>query len=238
MSAPPLLRWAAPGPYEVAFSTRRGGVSEGIFASLNLGRKTGDDPARVDENRRLLCAAVGADHRRLALNHQYHSATVTRARPGVLGVRGDGLWTDERRVPLLALTADCLPVAVVRSNGDRPGVAALHAGRMGVLAGVLEAGVAALGAGRVAAAIGPAIGPCCYEVGDDIRAAYRARFGRRVIRGRRLDLWSAGEQALREAGCSSVQRFDVCTACNPELVFSYHRDGTPRGDQGVIAFVA
>jgi 16S rRNA (guanine966-N2)-methyltransferase len=101
----------------------------------------------------------------------------------------------------------------------------------------LEAAVAALG-GRVSAAIGPGIGRCCYEVGDEVAAAYRERFGRAVMRGTRLDLPGAAERALHAAGCASVERFDLCTACNPELFFSYRRDGAPRGGQGVVAYVA
>ncbi len=232
-----ILRWAAPGPYAVAFSTRQGGVSDGPYSSLNLGRRTGDDPIRVDENRRRLCNAVGADASRLALNFQTHSARVNRAAAAERGTPGDGLWTDEPGLPLLALTADCVPIALVRSNGGRPAAAVLHAGRMGLLAGVAEAGVLALGRGGLDAAIGPAIGPCCYEVGEDIAVAYRTRFGRSIVRNRRLDLWSAAEQVLREAGVRDVERFDLCTACNPDRFFSYRRDGKPRGAQGVVAVV-
>lgn len=232
-----LIRWEAPGPYVVAFSTRVGGVSEGPYASLNLGRKLGDRPERVDENRRRLCEAVDADVERLSLNFQVHSTRVNRAEPGVRGVVGDGLWSDERGVPMLALTADCLPIALVRTNGDRPAAAVLHAGRIGVLAGIVEAAVSTLG-GRLAAAIGPGIGPCCYEVGPEISASYEARFGKEIARGDRLDLSAAAERALRRAGVSSVERFDHCTACQPELFFSYRRDGKPRGGQGVLAYVA
>src|SRR5262249_13608066 len=127
-----IVRWKAPGPYAVAFSTRQGGVSEGPFASLNLGRKLGDDPAHVDENRRRLCVALEADPAQLALNFQVHSARVHRARASARGAPGDGLWTDEPGVPMLALTADCVPLAVVRANGGPPAAAVLHAGRIGL----------------------------------------------------------------------------------------------------------
>ncbi len=86
--------------------------------------------------------------------------------------------------------------------------------------------------------IGPGIGPCCYEVGDDIRAAYRARFGAGVVRGRNLDLWTAAELALEEAGATSVERLDLCTACNPDDFFSARRDGVVTGRQGVIGYLA
>jgi polyphenol oxidase len=232
-----LIRWDPPGPYDVVFSTRRGGVSAGPFATLNLGRRLGDVPERVDENRRRLCAATGADLDRLALNYQRHTAHVNRAEAGRRGETGDGLWTDEPELPVLALGADCALIAVARTNGHRPAVAVLHAGRIGLLAGILEAGVAALG-GKVAAVIGPAIGPCCYEVGEEVAAAYRARFGADVVSGRKLDLWTSAERTLREAGCASVERLDLCTACDPDRFFSYRRDGKPRGGHGVLARVA
>jgi YfiH family protein len=237
MTRPPLIRWDAPGPYAVAFTTRRGGVSEGPFASLNLGLLSGDEPGRVRENRRRVCAAVGADPERLAMNLQQHSATVNRARAGGRGEPGDGLWTDEPGLPMLKLTADCLPIALARTNGDTPALAVLHAGWRGLLEGVVATGVAALG-GRPAAAVGPAIGPCCYEVGRDVGEQFAARFGGAVLRGRRLDLWATAERALRQAGCASVERVDLCTACHPDLFFSHRRDGMPRGGQGVIGLVA
>jgi polyphenol oxidase len=232
----PLLRWDAPGPYEVVFSTRRGGVSEGPYESLNLGLLTADRREHTLENRRRLCDRVGADVEQLAMNRQVHGAIVNRAVAGERGRDGDGLWTDEPGIPMLKLTADCLPVALARQNGS-PALAVLHAGRLGLLEGIVEAGVAALGDSHLAAAVGPGIGPCCYEVGDDIRDAYRKRFGPTVVRGRNLDLWTAAERVLRDAGVESVERADVCTACNAEF-FSHRRDSGVTGRQGVIGYVA
>jgi len=230
----PLIRWDAPGPYTVAFSTRLGGVSVGAYESLNLGRSTRDDSANVDENRRRLSASVGVEPERLALNRQVHGATVNRAEKGERTQNGDGLWTDEPGVPMLAFSADCLPIALARVDGN-PGLALLHAGRLGLLEGILEAGFDAL-RGPIAAIVGPGIGPCCYEVGVDILAVYRARFGPKVIQGRNLDLWSAAEHVLREAGVEAVERLDVCTACDDRF-FSHRRDGPVTGRQGVIGYV-
>jgi YfiH family protein len=232
------LRWDVTGPYDVVFTTRLGGVSEGPFSSLNLGRKTGDDVERVDENRRRACAHIGSDETRLALNYQLHSTLVHRARPGARGEPGDGLWTDEPDLPVLALSADCLPIALARTNGGAPGVAVAHVGWRGLLGGVIESAVAALAGGALAAAVGPGIGPCCYDVREDVAKPFRERFGRAIVRDGKLDLWRAAETALHGAGVASVDRFDLCTACRPDLFFSHRRDGKPRGVQGVLARVA
>jgi YfiH family protein len=232
------LRWDAPGPYEVLFTTRQGGVSEGPFESLNLGKAVGDEPDRVDENRRRVCAEAGANLELLMLNRQRHSATVHRAEPGSRGVPGDGLWSDQSGQPMLALSADCLTIAVVRANGDRPALAVLHAGWRGLLEGIVEAGCAALGDAKLTAAVGPAIGPCCYEVGSEVAEPFTKRFGAGLMHGPKLDLWTAAERALRSAGCSDVDRFDLCTFCNPDLFFSERRTGRPRGTHGVLGVVA
>jgi YfiH family protein len=232
-----LIRWDAPGPYAVAFSTRLGGVSTGAFASLNVGLRTDDAHENVEENRLLLCAAVGAAPDRLALNRQVHSAVVHRARAGARGEPGDGLWTDERGLPLLAVTADCVPVALARVTGERPALAILHVGWRGLLGGIVAAGVEVLG-GLAAAAIGPGIGPCCYEVREDVAGPVRRAFGLGLVRDGRLDLPAAVERALRAVGVVRVDRLDPCTACDPDRFFSHRRDGGLTGRQGVLAYVA
>jgi polyphenol oxidase len=231
-----VIRWQLEG-YEVAFTTRKGGVSEGPYASLNLGRKSGDDVGRVDENRRLVCEAIGADLERLALNRQVHSDRVLRAAAGRREERADGLWTDERNLPILALSADCVPIVVARLDAGKPAVAVLHVGWRGLLAGIVAAGARALGSGSLAAAVGPGIGPCCYEVGEEVAAPFRERFGDDVVRRSRLDLWTSAERALRAAGIDRVDRFDRCTSCEAETFFSHRRDAGRTGRQGVIAYV-
>jgi YfiH family protein len=234
----PLLRWDGPGPYVVAFSTRLGGVSEGPFDSLNLGRLTQDEASRVAENRRRVCEAAGVDDAALAFNRQVHGAEVREADPAAAGTPADGIWTQDSSRPLLVFTADCLPVALARANGSRPAMALLHVGWRGLLAGIVEAGAGALGSRGFHAAIGPGIGPCCYEVGDEVRTPFRARFGAGVLRTGRLDLWTATERALLAAGAARVARSDLCTACHPRLFFSHRRDGRSTGRQGALAYVA
>lgn len=235
-----LFEWAAPGPYRVAFSSRLGGISTGAFESLNLGALTDDDPENVRENRRRLCAEVGVDPETATMAWQYHSAEVIRAdgrgvvTPGLEFERCDGLWTDEPGRGLMLLSADCLPVALARTNGE-PAVAALHVGWSGLLAGIVESGAAAIGGEPFAAAIGPGIGVCCYEVGDEVAAPFRERFGDEVMAGRNLDLAEAAERALREAGAESVERVGLCTSCEADLFFSHRRDRGRTGRQGIVA---
>jgi YfiH family protein len=231
-----MIRWEEPG-YVVGFTTRTGGVSEAPYNSLNLTVGTGDDRVRVEENRRLACEAVGVSGESLAFNRQVHSPLVHRARAGARGEAGDGLWTDEPGVSMLAMSADCLPIAVARTDGP-PALALLHAGWRGLSGGVVAAGVAALcvesSRTSLAAVVGPAIGPCCYEVGLEVSAL----FDPDLTRGRKLDLWTAAERALHAAGVERVERVDLCTRCHPELFFSHRRDGRARGVQGVLGAVA
>jgi polyphenol oxidase len=240
-----LLDWAAPGPYRVAFSTRVGGVSEAEFASLNLGILTEDDPARVVVNRTRLCEAVDADPDGATMAWQRHGGTVTRAQPrgiitpGTVYDHCDGLWSDAPGRAMLLLTADCMPIAIARSDGLRPAVEILHAGWRGLLAGIVAAGVRAIGPRKLVAAIGPSIGPCCYEVGEEVAAPFRQAFGEDVVHeGSKLDLWTAAERALRAAGVEQVDRFDLCTACNGDRFFSHRRDHGRTGRQGIIAYVS
>ena len=252
MSGPDLIPWDAPGPYRVAFSTRRGGVSEGPFDSLNLGLLTADEPERVVENRRRLAAGAGADPGRATMAWQRHGARVLRARPASILVPGttfeqcDGFWTDEPGQAMALVTADCLPVAVCRPRpgggtaavaGEPAALSVLHVGWRGLLAGIVAEGCRVLGGRRLAAAVGPGIGPCCYQVGEEVAAPFRAAFGGDIVRDGKLDLWTACERALRGAGCTDVQRTDRCTACEPDAFFSHRRDEGRTGRQGIVGYV-
>jgi polyphenol oxidase len=238
-----LLEWDAPGPYRVTFSTRRGGISEGPYASLNLGIRTDDEPARVVANRTKLCEAVGIDRDGATMAWQRHGALVRRAEPRGVATPGtvfdhcDGLWSDAPEQGMLLLTADCLPIAIARANGGRPAVAIAHAGWRGLLAGIVAAATRTVYSTQLAAVIGPSIGPCCYEVGDEVALPFREAFGADVVRNGNLDLWTAAERALRAAGVARVERMDHCTACDPERFFSHRRDEGKTGRQGIIASV-
>lgn len=231
------IRWLQaelPGA-EAAFSTRVGGVSAPPWDSLNLGLLTGDRTADVHENRQRLAAALGQAPEAVAIGRQVHGAELAehrrRQEPAPYALPGsceppevDGHHTAEPGLALLVFVADCLPIAVA---GDR-GVAMLHGGWRGLAAGIIAAGVGAVD-GR-AAAIGPGIGPCCFEVGPEVIAAFEP-LGPGLAEGRMLDLPQAAERLLREAGVERVEVSDLCTRCNPELFFSHRGQGPETGRQ-------
>jgi polyphenol oxidase len=223
----------------VAFTTRQGGVSEGSFASLNLGFATPDAAAGVAENRRRALAAAGADPLRAQALRQRHGDHVVEAGAVAAGSyldaatawpEGDALATSQPGVPLVAHGADCLTAALV---GPGASLAVVHAGWRGLVAGVLEAAAERVGPG-FAAAVGPGAGACCYAVGEDVAERFRRAFGPGLYRDGRLDLWTAAERALRAADCVRVDRVDLCTACSPARFFSHRRDEGLTGRQGVI----
>ena len=166
------------------------------------------------------------DSERLSWPRQVHGAEVVRANGR--GEEADAIWTDERGVGLVVVTADCLPIALFRTAGA-PAIGLVHAGWRGLAAGVVEAAVAAVG-GPLAAVVGPGIGPCCYEVGPDVARQFGAT-------GPTLDLRAVAERALRAAGVASVEHADLCTACDERRFFSHRRDRGLTGRQGALAHI-
>jgi YfiH family protein len=247
MDLPSPFRWHGdhiaadlPGG-RVLFSTRRGGVSRGPFASLNLGRLTDDGDANVDANRERLAAAVGRARERFLYGRQVHQATVRRATeppgPARPAAEEDGQATALDDVAALVFTADCLPVMLVADGA----VAALHGGWRGLASGIVAEGVAALrdlGAhGSVTAALGPSARGCCYEVGEDVHAhfaAYDARVGER-----NLDIAAVARAQLEAAGATEVHDVGLCTICaDPDLFFSHRRDRGVTGRQAGVVWRA
>jgi polyphenol oxidase len=213
----------------VAFSTRKGGVSEGPYESLNLGILTDDERARVERNRELLAEKAGIDGRSIAMGWQMHGTDVKEwdAPPNGALEKVDGHVTARDDLALLVIVADCLPVAL--AGGDR--VAMVHCGWRGLARGVLANAVAGFDEAP-AAAIGPGIGSCCYEVGDEVRNQFDARFAN----GRMLDLRAVAEDRLRAAGVERIEHVDLCTSCREDLFFSHRRDGGVTGRQGGLAW--
>jgi YfiH family protein len=214
----------------IAFSERDGGVSAAPYDTLNLALRVGDDPADVTENRRRVAAAAGFEAASLALARQVHGADVLEVDPGSSGVVGtaDVLLSRSPGHVVGILTADCAPVAIV----GRGGVAIAHAGWRGLVAGVVENALAAVGPAW-AAWVGPSIRSCCYEVGPEVVDAFTER-GLPVAGPRRVDPGHAATVALSRSGVEHIAVTTHCTSCD-EGYFSYRRDGVT-GRQG--AFVA
>jgi polyphenol oxidase len=217
------------------FSTREGGVSQGPYRSLNLGMLTDDEPDRVAENRRRLAGAARVDASRVAMGWQVHGSEIrewtgpdpqnTYAEPGGKQLpRVDGHVTRERGLALLVLVADCFPVAL--SDGHR--VAMLHCGWRPLAGGIVERAVERFER-PPAAAVGPGIGGCCYEVGPEVLAHFEDIRG--AADGRMLDLRRVIDARLAAAGVTEVEHLDRCTSCHPDLYFSHRRDDGLTGRQ-------
>ncbi|MBV9522624.1 MAG: peptidoglycan editing factor PgeF [Alphaproteobacteria bacterium] len=219
------------------FFTRAGGVSDGLYRSLNCGFGSGDAPEKVSENRARAMAALGLAPERLVTCYQIHSAEVAILEEPWRrenNPRADALVTTRRGIALGILTADCVPVLL----GDPEGgvIGAAHAGWKGALGGVLEATVAAmvrLGAApsRIHAAIGPAIAQRSYEVGAEFPGPFlaadpgNARFFMPSVREGRFmfDLGGYVEHRLRGAGIVTAERAACDTAAEEQRFFSYRR---------------
>jgi len=224
----------------VAFSSHRGGVSDGPFESLNLGILTDDDRAAVIENRHRLAAALGLRLDRVVIGRQVHGAELAAhtapqepspfAEPGSALPEVDGHVIAEPSLAALVFVADCLPVAMA---GPR-GVAMLHCGWRGLAAGIVASGAEAVGATH--AAIGPGIGPCCYEVGDEVLGAF-AGLDEGVGSGRTLDLVEVAHRLLREAGVERIEAAGLCTSCEAAHFFSHRRDGGRTGRQAGLVWL-
>jgi polyphenol oxidase len=251
------VKWLAAelGDARVAFSTRAGGVSEAPFDLLNLGIVTDDDGAAVVENRMRLARALGLDPARIPIARQVHGAEIIRhdrpqqpspfSAPGSDLPEADGHVVSEPGLAPLVFVADCLPVAI-RGPG---GLAMLHCGWRPLAAGIIAKAVVEVEGAE--AAIGPGIGPCCYEVGPEVLNAF-ASLGPGIAPAadgtksrapvdksarRHLDLPEVARRLLGEAGVERVQSAGLCTSCEEGLFFSHRRDGGRTGRQAGIAWL-
>jgi len=222
---------------QALFTTRRGGFSDGPYASLNLGRWTDDDRQAVERNRTQIEAQVGVP---LTYTRQVHGSRVltVTAPPDGAPAEADGQATATTGIAPAALVADCLPVAVA---GDGA-VAMLHAGWRGLAGEVLQEGIRALrklgAGGQLTAAIGPGAGSCCYEVGPEVHAVFAQSFPQ-ARRGSNLDLKAIARAQLERAGVETVRDVGLCTICSPpELFYSHRRDRGVTGRQAGIAWLS
>ena len=235
------VRWLEaelPGA-RAAFSTRLGGVSEAPYDALNVAVLTGDEEDRVRKNRSRLAKALGRTPEGVVMGRQVHGTELRRHD----GVQEPRVYADVVRSPEevdahatsspeltpLVMVADCLPIALVGPGG----VAMAHCGWRGLAGGMIAKAAKAVQA--EAAAIGPGIGPCCYEVGEEVLDAFADFDG--VARGRMLDLTAVATALLERTGVTEVESSGLCTSSNPDLFFSHRRDGERTGRQAGLAWI-
>ena len=252
--------WPAPSRVQAVFTTRLGGVSEGVFAGLNLGAHVDDDPRCVAENRRQLREQLQLNQEPVWLTQVHGTAVypvpgLTEAQPAI-PPQADAAMTRLPGVPLTVMTADCLPVLFCDQAGSV--VATAHAGWRGLCEGVLEQTVAAMGvsSSEILAWLGPAIGPSAFEVGDEVRAAFLAQDPAAVeafvpgssapgssvpgaSRGKWLaDLYRLARQRLNGVGVTQIYGGQHCTFSDPTRFYSYRRDGQTGRMSGLIWLTA
>lgn len=238
-------------------STRLGGLSVAPYSALNLGLKSGDDPAKVRLNRELFCQAVGVDIANAVTCQQVHATHIHFAQAADAG-RGarnhaaaipatDAIVTDRPGLPLMLFYADCVPVLIV--DPVRPAVAVCHAGWKGTVARIAAKTVLAMSEhygtdpADCLVGIGPSIGPCCYEVDHPVIDALQESFGPvwhhfTVRRGDKwmLDLWHANRYQLETVGVrrDNIDVSGVCTASNTELFYSHRAEKGITGRLGAV----
>ena len=262
-----LVYTAAPGlgvPH--AFTTRLGGVDTGDHASLNLGYNRTASHEAVLENVRILCAALGLDEGRVVCRRQVHGTRVDAVTAADIvpwdepSPEGDGLMTDEPGLVLLVFTADCVPILL--HDPVKGAVAALHAGWRGSVDGIAAEGVRAMAEtygirpADVLAAVGPSIGPCCFEAGPEVKEAALSILGvteSPLVRDRPfgpgadpaagprgdrcfVDLKGLNRALLLKAGLKPehIAVSGECTRCQPDRYWSHRFHGQRRGSQGAV----
>lgn len=235
------------------FTTRLGGVSEGALSSLNLGIHRGDKPANVLENYRILGDAVGFKPQQLVFTRQTHTNIVRAVDESNAGEglfypvepECDALVTNTPGLALVAFTADCTPILL--HDPVTGAVGAVHAGWRGTVAGIASNAVEAMvrlygsNPADIVAAIGPNIGACCFETGEDVPEALRRCLGgeaRQFIRSKGekylVDLKGANKAILQRAGVRTVELSDSCTACAPDRFWSHRKVGFDRGSLAAV----
>ena len=234
------------------FTTRLGGVSEGIFESMNIGMHRGDDPEKVAENYRILGKCIGFETEDLVLTRQTHSDIVRRVdRADCNGIdhreypECDGLITNEPGVALVVFTADCTPILL--HDPVTGAVGAVHAGWRGTASGIVKNCVEAMvreygcNPADLHAAIGPNIGQCCFETDREVPDALAATLGSEAWefieqRGEKYfpDLKELNALWLRRCGVTNIEISISCTACRPDRFWSHRVTNGQRGSQGAV----
>lgn len=221
--------WPAPSNVRALQTTRLGGVSEGPYASLNLGEHVADDPMRVAANRQRLNPWLPTEPLWL---HQVHGTAVVHAEQAACLPQADAAVTGAINTVCVVMTADCLPLLICDRSGSK--VAAVHAGWRGLQAGVIEAAVAQMKVQPTDLMVwlGPAIGPQAFEVGDEVREAFirtdveaSKAFVQTSENKWLADIYLLARQRLEAMGISAIYGGDLCTYSDVQRFFSYRRDG-------------
>lgn len=232
--------WPAPANVKALQTTRNGGVSMGVYASLNLGDHVKDQPQHVAANRQLLSTYLPSEP--VWLN-QVHGVRVIDAALSSCLENADASFTARKQVVCVTMTADCLPVLLCDQNGTV--VAAIHAGWRSLCDGVIEATIAAMPvpANQLMAWLGPAIGPEAFEVGSEVRAQFMAQDAQAesafAAKGDKWlgDLYTIARQRLQTLGVTQIYGGGRCTFSEPENFFSFRRDGDT-GRMGCFIWLA
>ena len=234
-------QWPAPSNVFAATTSRRGGYSSGPYAELNLGNHVGDEPERVRRNRTRLAESLGFPAHFQWLRQVHGSKPAVVSSPAFTPApapEADSLVTRTPGIALCVLTADCLPVFLSSRSGDE--IAIIHAGWRGLSAGIIENTLAAMKTtpGELLAWLGPAILPCHYETGADLRQAFLAGAANQQEKQQiataftplpkpgkyHTDLTRIAQLKLQNLGVPSITGGTHCTYCDPEL-FSHRREG-------------
>lgn len=240
-------------PVPHCFTTRLGGVSQGYLASMNIGTHRGDDPENVRKNFEILGGVIGFSPEKLVLTKQTHTDKVFSVGcdqwgAGLFGPElseCDGLITNVPGTALTVFSADCTPILLW--DAVTGAVGAVHAGWRGTALGIAARAVKAMESfygcrpGSIRAAIGPNIGPCCFETDEDVPKAMEEAIGseakahcRQVENKYYVNLKTLNALHLRRAGVTDITVSPECTACRTDRFWSYRRMGTSRGSQGAI----
>ncbi len=240
------------GLVQHGFSTRLGGVSQGVWASMNISVTRGDDPQAVAENRRRIASAIGVDERKMVYSSQTHTANVVAVTEENLGKslpETDGMITNVPGLCLVTFYADCVPLYFVDPVGKAIGLS--HSGWRGTVRKMANVTVRRMqevfgsNPGDIIAAVGPSICQDCYEVDLDVIRQFQENYMEedweslyyRKENGKyQLNLWKANELNLLEAGIQkkNMAITNVCTCCNPEVMFSHRVMGTDRGNLSAL----
>jgi YfiH family protein len=221
--------WPAAKNIHAAVTLRSGGLSKGAFSSLNPALHVNDKPENVLANRKTISDMLNLPGAPVWLE-QVHGSRVIKADQSTQLQQADASYSEQAGVVCAVMTADCLPILLATSEGDK--IAAIHAGWRGLLAGVIRQTVNDLDATNIIAWLGPAIGPDCFEVGSEVKTAfvkqsanYAAGFKQKNQNKYLADIYQLATIELATMGVTQVYGGDFCTVTDNERFYSYRRDG-------------